>query len=83
LLAPLRGPHRAGQMDVAKALANNRRVAPGAARSVGYTAQMAPYVGLPAALLQGWGQNVGANSAAKRQRRERDKVAFATAMARV
>lgn len=66
LLAPLRGPHRAGQADTYEALSRNAAPSSDTLRNTGYTAGMLPYVGPMVGLPMSYGQNIGAKLKADR-----------------
>jgi len=58
-LLPLRGPHRTGQVEAVKAMRGERTIPEQrGARSALYTLGNLPYVGPPASLLHGYGQNI-------------------------
>lgn len=60
LLLPLRGAHRSGQVEAVKSMRGEQTIPEqrGAARNALYVGSNLPYVGVPLALLHGYGQNI-------------------------
>ena len=71
LLAPFRGPHRAGQADTYEALKRDAAPVDDTLRNTGYAGQvLLGHAGPVIGLAQGWGQNVGASEKVDRVSQE-------------